>query len=231
MKQHLRTHGHLFLLVAIMLFVTLLSTAMRSPEAAVAPPPARPAVQAPTWEADFEDSDKVALCLTPMEYELYELTMAYRRSKGLPSIPLSYSLTLVAQTHARDVATYRPDKEPCNTHSWSNRGNWKGCCYTRDHKQAACMWSKPSELTGGKFSGNGFEISYGGGNPAYGDVASASAALEGWKSSSGHNAVIINQGMWADNEWKSIGIGIYKGSACIWFSDSQDPQGTVAKCQ
>ncbi|MBX3101091.1 MAG: CAP domain-containing protein [Bacteroidetes bacterium] len=230
MKKLLKVYGQLFFLVVIILLVSLFGTAMRPPEPPVVSSPAHTLPFSP--EADFEDSDKTQVCLSPMEMELYELIMDYRRSKGLPRIPLSYSLTLVAQTHARDVVTYRPDQEPCNSHSWSSKGDtWKGCCYTRDHKQAQCMWDKPKEITAGKFTGYGFEISYGGGNPSYGDVRSASAALDAWKKSSGHNTVIVNEGIWKDNQWKSIGIGIYKGSACVWFSDSADPQGAAERCK
>ena len=46
--------------------------------------------------------------------------------------------------------------------------------------------------------------------------------LKGWKESSGHNAVIINQGIWDDNNWKAIGVGISKGYSVVWFGEELD---------
>lgn len=39
---------------------------------------------------------------TPEELRLYQMIMDYRASKGLPEIPLSPSLTRVAQIHVRE---------------------------------------------------------------------------------------------------------------------------------
>jgi uncharacterized protein YkwD len=46
--------------------------------------------------------------------------------------------------------------------------------------------------------------------------------LESWKGSPGHNAVILNEGIWSDSNWKAIGVGIYKGYAVIWFGEEPD---------
>src|SRR5262245_53648503 len=81
-------------------------------------------------------------CLSSEEKKLYDLIMEYRRSNNLESIPLSDRLTLVAQTHARDLSeNYKFDpNNRCNPHSWSSKGKWTSCCYTNDHKKASCMW-------------------------------------------------------------------------------------------
>jgi uncharacterized protein YkwD len=47
--------------------------------------------------------------------------MKYRAEKGLPSIPISKSLTFVAQTHAKDLQLNHPDIAPCNLHSRSDK--------------------------------------------------------------------------------------------------------------
>ena len=141
--------------------------------------------------------------------------MEYRYSKGLTKIPLSKSLTFVAQTHVKDLVNNKPDVGNCNMHSWSNKGNWTPCCYTDDHARAKCMWNKPSELT--SYKGNGYEIAHWNSG-----TATAEGALSGWKRSSGHNAVIINQGVWDSHPWKAIGIGIYKGFAVVWFGEERD---------
>jgi len=154
--------------------------------------------------------------LTSEEAKLYNNIMEYRASRGLPEIALSKSLTFVAQTHVKDLANNKPDVGNCNMHSWSNNGAWSSCCYTANHARAKCMWDKPSELT--SYKGNGYEIAYG----TSGHTATAKGSLAGWKSSSGHNAVMINQGTWNNHPWKAIGIGIYKGFAVVWFGEERD---------
>lgn len=173
---------------------------------------------------------KIQVCLTENEMRLYKLIMEYRKEKGLPSIPLSTSLSFVAQTHARDIIKNKPNNDNCNMHSWSSNGNWSSCCYTRDHKQAECMWKKPMELT--NYKGYGYEISfsvYTSADATY--TATAEEALRGWKSSQGHNQVIINESIWKDSPWKSIGIGIYQGYACVWFGREADAEQTPVVCK
>jgi hypothetical protein len=151
---------------------------------------------------------------TADEQKLYDLIMAYRKQKGLPVIPLSKSLTTVAQIHVKDLTDNRPVYGNCNLHSWSSKGKWTPCCYTRDHAQASCMWSKPRELT--KYRGNGYEISFmdtGGATPI--------GALDSWQYSPGHNAVIINEGSW-NEKWNAIGVGINGNYAVVWFGREPD---------
>ena len=163
-------------------------------------------------------NDTVNECkLTSAEIELYRILMEYRKEKGLPSIPISKSLTYVAQVHAKDLQENFVRGTECNMHSWSDKGNWTPCCYTSDHAQARCMWEKPRELT--SYKGYGYEIAHGGGGTY---LATPESALNGWKNSSGHNAVIINQGIWADRAWNAIGLGIYKGYALVWFGHEID---------
>jgi len=153
--------------------------------------------------------------LAAEEEKLYTLIMDYRKGKGLPFIPLSSSLTKVAQAHVKDLHLNKPDKNDCNMHSWSSKGAWSSCCYTDDHAEAECMWDKPREMT--DYEGNGYEIAYG----SYGMDASASGAIAGWVGSPGHLAVMINQGIWK-SPWNAIGIGIYEGFAVVWFGKEED---------
>ncbi|MCA4893570.1 MAG: CAP domain-containing protein [Cytophagales bacterium] len=156
-------------------------------------------------------------CLSGEEKKLYDLTMAYRKTKKLPSIPLSAKLTQVAQAHVRDLMKNYKDTGKCNYHSWSEKGDWSPCCYTDDHAQAACMWNKPKEIAG--YERSGFEI-------AYWSSAGANAkeALTGWQGSSGHNAVIVNSGIWKDMNWKAIGIGLDGEYGVVWFGAEEDNQ-------
>ncbi len=151
------------------------------------------------------------------EQKLYNLMMVYRKSLGLQDIPISPNLNKVAQMHARDLAeNYRFGTE-CNMHSWSSKGRWKAVCYTADHAQKELMWSKPAELSA--YKAFGFEIAHGG---PEGYVATAEKALEGWKGSPGHNALIAGKAPWDKTQWKAIGIGIYKGFAIVWFGMEAD---------
>jgi hypothetical protein len=173
----------------------------------------------------FSQNKTYSVCISKDEMKLYELIMKYRKEKGQPEIPLSKALTFVARTHAKDIDENQAG-EGCNMHSWSDKGKWTACCYTSDHKQAQCMWDKPKELT--NYTGDGFEIAHGGqGNY----VATPEKALEGWKSSKGHNPVIINEGKWADNPWKAIGIGMYNGYSVVWFGMEADAEGKPDTCK
>lgn len=159
-----------------------------------------------------QERNNVAVCLTAEEKDLYDIINEYRKTKKLPPIPFSASLTKVAQAHAKDLAHhYHFDREnKCNPHSWSDNGSWTSCCYTNDHKQAQCMWDKPQEIAG--YESPGYEIAY------YSSKgATAEEGLAGWKKSSGHNPLLINTGIWKPVSWKAIGIGIYEQYAVVWF--------------
>jgi len=170
-------------------------------------------------------------CVSAEELKLYTKIMEYRKKLNLPVIPLSASLTHVAHEHCVDLHVNKPDLgEGCNAHSWSEEGDWTACCYTPDHKKAECMWSKPKELTG--YTGFGFEIACGSSEPQYeGYVMTADYALESWKKSKGHNAVIINQTPWKGYSWNAIGIGIYKGFAVVWFGTQKDGMPEPEACR
>ncbi len=167
-------------------------------------------------------------CISKTEKQLYELIMKYRKQKGLPRIPLSNALTNVAQVHVRDLSgQYTFNSASCNLHSWSTKGNWTACCYDEQHSKAECMWNKPREISG--FNADGFEIAYGSGNEKF--VIDAEKALNTWKESKGHNMVIINKGTWKDFGWKSIGVGVYKNYACVWFATVPDKKTIVNVCE
>lgn len=166
---------------------------------------------------DSKREKATSVCVNSEESKLYDLIMEYRKANNLKSIPLSARLTLVAQTHAKDLAeNYKFDPgNKCNPHSWSKNGKWTACCYTSDHKQAQCMWDKPKEIA--DYSGSGYEIAY------YSSAgATAREGLEGWKLSPAHNPLLVNEGMWNKVEWKAIGIGIYGEYGIVWFGEVGD---------
>ena len=165
-----------------------------------------------------------AVTMSTEEQKLYQLLNEYRLENNLPAIPASPSLTLVAQTHAKDLDTYPPALElGCNLHSWSSNGAWSSCCYTEDHAQAQCMWDKPKELT--SYTADGYEMAHGGS----GVVMDAQSALDAWKASNSHNEVMLNQGSFSVLSWGAVGIGIYGGYASVWFGQAAEEEaGTTS---
>jgi len=146
---------------------------------------------------------------------LSEVINAYRVEKGLSEIPISTSLTTVAEAHVKDLADNQPNGGVCNMHSWSDNGSWAACCYTDDHAQAECMWNKPRELT--SYQGNGYEIAAWSSN----DIT-AEQALRIWQGSEGHHNVILNKDIWENTDWNAIGAAIYEGYAVVWFGKELD---------
>jgi len=153
--------------------------------------------------------------LSDEEKELYHFIMKYRKDNGLPEIPMSKSLSLVAKLHVRDLEQ-NAVPAPYNFHSWSKNGPWQSVNYTPDHRYAKLMWNKPRELT--KYKGNGFEIVY-----MNSGSATSRDAFSIWKASKLHNAVITNDQDWKRMQWKAIGLGIHGRYAAVWFGDENDP--------
>ena len=160
--------------------------------------------------------------LSEAEANLYYLINEYRESLGLSKLSFSKSLTSVARAHVKDSHDYTPRLQrddrgiQGNLHSWSNNGNWRGGAYTPDHEHAQIMWDKPSELT--DYKGSGYEIS------VYHSIGiDPKLALDLWKSSSGHNEVIIG-----DSDWSFIttmGVAMDKNYSHVWFGGDEDPAG------
>lgn len=168
-------------------------------------------------------------CISPTEAALFKLINEYRRSKGLPEVKLSASLSHVARTHAIDQTQNYKQGKRCNMHSWSAKGEWSSCCYTPDHKQAKCMWDKPRELT--NYSGDGFEISFWSTYKYSTPEAFAKDILDGWKKSPGHNDIIVNRSIWKKVNWQAMGVGVHGEYADVWFGKDEDSAGEPSVCE
>lgn len=169
-------------------------------------------------------------CIRPNEEELATLVNQYRTENDLPPIPLSKSLTIVAKAHVEDLHKEKPfDESNCNPHSWSDQGAWEACCYGYAVHNGPCMWNKPRELT--DYQGDGFEIVMFSESSQFPDRAvSPKEAIDAWADSKNHNAVILNKGIWADVEWKAMGVGIHRGFAAMWFGREKDISGPAKSC-
>jgi len=150
------------------------------------------------------------------EMRLYRMINDYRRRYDLPPVPLSRSLCYVASSHVKDLFFHHPDQEPCNFHSWSDKGPWKPFCYPRDENKKNSVWDKPKEFT--PYKDKGYEIVYWENNQV--DIDSV---INFWKSVSYFNSFLMNTGKWQGTKWEAIGIGIYENYACAWFGQTQDP--------
>lgn len=171
-------------------------------------------------------SSSNSVCLSADEKKLFDVVNAYRESMDLEPVPFSAAMTRVAQAHVLDLGANYTFKRgaKCNPHSWSKKGEWSDCCYTSDHKRAACMWDKPREIAG--FDTNGFEIlSYSS------DGVTPGEALVGWQKSKGHHDVMINNASWQRVKWQSMGVGIYEEWAVVWFGEKADSESTYSMCQ
>ena len=179
-----------------------------------------------------QESDSIVkvlpeICLSETEENLLIKINEYREKYGLPAVTLSKSLTYVAQYHAWDLAANHPANGRCNLHSWSSNGPWTSCCYRKGHQEAECMWNKPRELT--NYQGDGYEIAYWTNEPLSPEKFAAKA-LQGWKRSSEHNEVIINQAEWRKVEWNAIGVGYQQGYAVVWFGTLPDEEKDIHLC-
>jgi hypothetical protein len=155
------------------------------------------------------------------EEKLYRMINEYRAQHGLPSIPSSPSLNLVANRHARDLFE--------NNQLYARNGlywvhGWSNCPYDNDNlKTLRCMWEAPKRLRT-PYPGIGFEILCGSPDEKYQNfIMTADEAFNTWKKSSLHREVILNRGRWEKYQWKAIGVGIYKGYAAVWFGQEPDP--------
>jgi len=175
------------------------------------------------------DNSSAKSCLTETEQQLAIMINTYRAENHLPAIELSVSLTYVAHTHCNDLAESNVNSGKCNLHSWSDHGKWTSCCYTPDHRHAACMWNKPRELT--SYTGDGFEIAYFTTATFDSPAAYAKEILESWKESPAHNEVIINRGIWDKVAWKAMGVSIWRRYATVWFGKETDLAGKPDICK
>lgn len=160
--------------------------------------------------------------ISDQELRLYRMINEYRHRYDLPPIPLSASLCYVASAHVKDLFFHHPDQEPCNFHSWSDKGPWKAFCYPKDENKKNSVWDKPKEIT--PYKGKGYEIVYWENSQV--DIDSV---MNLWKSVNYFNSFLMSTGKWQGTKWEAIGIGIYENYACAWFGQIPDPLGPPLK--
>ena len=148
---------------------------------------------------------------------LVEVVNRHRSEHGLPPVAVSTSLTQVAQAHVNDLQENRPDRGPCNLHSWSRSKSWTPCCYTERSPKDRCTWDKPREITRMRYGGDGYEIA-----AWLSDPIDAESALQLWKISKGHHDIILNRGIWSNVRWRAMGAAMSENYAVVWFGTEAD---------
>lgn len=156
------------------------------------------------------------------ELSLYHQVMDYRASVGLAAIPLSKSLTTTAGRHVVDMRDNIWPESP----RFSTLHDWSDATYHGANGSPDAMWSAPQRLGTG-YASPGYEIAAAG-------QANGAAALETWKNSPAHDAILTETGSWANQNFKTIGIGldassgpgIYAGRIYyVWFGAAADSKG------
>jgi uncharacterized protein YkwD len=189
-------------------FAVAQSPPTQSPTASPQTPTAPTSPQPCQGQAIVEAQSCVGDDLEAEEEKLYQLLNDYRAQNGLPAIPRSPALNLVANRHVRDLA----GNVRRLTHGWSN------CPYdASDSTTYACMWEAPKRLNTA-YSGMAYENAH-----FKSDGATAESALSSWQASEEHRAVLLNQDVWQTYDWQAIGVGIYENYAVLWFGKEADP--------
>jgi len=144
--------------------------------------------------------------------ELENLVNKERRKNGLRALHCDPNMRWVARKHIVDQEqgapkNWWPTVSECSLHSWFVKNP---CCYKRDHSNMQCMHNKPLELSGWD-NRLGFEISAWSSRDM-----TAIKAINQWRGSSGHYAVIVSKGFWSG--LRTVGCSLNKNYAHCWFS-------------
>eukprot|EP01104_Vermistella_antarctica_P020511 TRINITY_DN8798_c0_g1_i1.p1 TRINITY_DN8798_c0_g1~~TRINITY_DN8798_c0_g1_i1.p1 ORF type:complete len:318 (+),score=22.37 TRINITY_DN8798_c0_g1_i1:139-954(+) len=148
----------------------------------------------------------------------------HRVGKGLLPIPFSLSMYNVAKAHVKDDQEKRIENCCGSLHSWSD------CCISCSPSDWGCMWQRPSIVTKGIYTGNGFE------NAARGYTTGAAAA-QGWINSCPHEAVITNSQCddmsdWSRFTWSGMGIAVgANGYSYLWVGSQSNLLEGVEKAK
>lgn len=141
--------------------------------------------------------------ISQQEKELHQIVNEYRAKNNLPKIPLSDSLSIVANRHLLDLAKNLKSL----THGWSN------CPFDLKNQNTwNCVFESPKRLNVG-YSGNGYENLY---RNLEGN-ATPVLALEAWKKSEMHNSLLLNLNNWKDTQFDAFGMAVSGEYIALWF--------------
>ena len=156
----------------------------------------------------------------------------WRVAHGLRAQPISASLVHTSRAHgsAQHDGAFNP-ATGCNAHSWTadptGAERWVPCCYNPSNlgSTQSCMTKKPKEVTGGGYTGNGYEIAATNrGNNADG----YQRAVEAWDNSGGHRPYLMNGGGNVEN---AMGCSMNGLAVCFFSAQSEGSrEGNYGLC-
>ncbi len=154
-------------------------------------------------------------CIDSTEAKLYNRLNKIRTDYGKPKLQLSASLSYVAGLHVADLQENHPDTSICNLSSWSDKGDWTPCCYTKYLHNPDCMWNKPKELTPYRY--RGYEMV-----TVIRENFNTDTIINLWSDSKDVLDMILTRDNYAKKKWICTGIGISKNYISIWFGQKKD---------
>lgn len=161
------------------------------------------------------------------EVEFMHLLNAYRAAHGLPEVTLSKVLSATANRHAIDQQQ-NIGLDFFNSHPTYTMHNWSDAPVTNAPGGGTlnpANWDNdyfaPVRIGFTAFTGYTFENTF----RAWPGEPSARDALDGWKSSHGHNILMLNLEDWAPLTWNSVGIAFSGNFANLRFSEMTDSLG------
>lgn len=160
----------------------------------------------------FSEKSCAGDTLDAREKELFQLINEYRAQNRLPPLALSEALSVVANRHLLDLNI----NVKSFTHGWSN------CPYDIKNANTYDCVLKAPKMLGVKYDGNGYENLYRNLTTA----ATPPLALEAWKKSELHNAMILNTNIFQRLKWDGIGIAISSNYAAIWVGAKESIANT-----
>ena len=165
----------------------------------------------------------VDFCISGEEEQLFDLLNLIRSDYGKPELQLSASLSYVAKLHVDDLQNNHPDTSVCTLSSWSDKGEWKPCCYNKYVFDPDCMWDKPKELT--SFRYRGYELA-----SFFEENFTPDSVYRLWSDTKEALDMILTEGSYKSKKWICAGIGISQNYVCLWFAQRQDPTKSPEVC-
>lgn len=164
-----------------------------------------------------------SLCLDDQELKLVELINRFRVENKQPAIGLSRSLSFVAKTHVNDLQMHKQDTSICNAHSWSDKGNWKSCCFNNYVNSNDCMWDKPKELT--PYPYRGYEMVF-----SEEGIVDVDSVFRLWRTTEEAADMLLTRNMHSDKKWLALGVGVSENYVSLWFGQRSDPTEKPIGC-
>lgn len=154
-------------------------------------------------------------CIDRMESTLFENINLLRIDYGMSELQLSASLSYVAELHVNDLQHNNPDTSICNLSSWSDKGDWTPCCYTKYLHNPDCMWDKPKQLT--PYSYRGYELV-----TFFEEDFNTDSVINLWSDSKETLDMILTRDNYSNKKWICAGIGISDNYISLWFGQRRD---------